>query len=89
MPRASIHVAGDCQCQPTPQYTQIPCLKLSTGQTQAPTSLGRLTIGAMFVWVLFENLGKGLYTFTGYAGFIHGYIEHGRALPCGRALWLL
>ena len=22
----------------------------------------RLTIGAMFLWVFFENLGKGLYT---------------------------
>ena len=27
----------------------------------------RLTIGAMFVWVFFENLGKGLYTPGGYA----------------------
>ena len=24
-------------------------------------ALVRLTIGAMFVWVFFENLGKGLY----------------------------
>ena len=28
----------------------------------------RLTIGAMFVSVFFENLGKGLYTPAGYAG---------------------
>ena len=27
----------------------------------------RLTIGAMFVGVFFENLGKGLYTPGGYA----------------------
>ena len=30
----------------------------------------RITIGAMFVWVFFENLGKGLYTPAGYAGLI-------------------
>ncbi|MCU1309083.1 MAG: hypothetical protein JWO20_208 [Candidatus Angelobacter sp.] len=35
----------------------------------------RLTIGAMFVWVFFENLGKGLYTPAGYAGLIRHYIE--------------
>src|SRR5215469_10766948 len=37
-------------------------------------ALVRLTIGAMFVWVFFENLGKGLYTPSGYAGLINGYI---------------
>lgn len=35
----------------------------------------RLTIGAMFVWVFFENLGKGLYTPGGYAGLINYYIK--------------
>jgi uncharacterized membrane protein YphA (DoxX/SURF4 family) len=35
----------------------------------------RLTIGAMFVWVFFENLGKGLYTPAGYAGLIDHYIK--------------
>ena len=28
-------------------------------------ALVRLTIGAMFVWVFFENLGKDLYTPSG------------------------
>jgi uncharacterized membrane protein YphA (DoxX/SURF4 family) len=37
----------------------------------------RLTIGALFVSVFFENLGKGLYTPAGYAGLIHGYIAKG------------
>jgi uncharacterized membrane protein YphA (DoxX/SURF4 family) len=36
----------------------------------------RLTIGAMFVWVFFENLHKGLYTPAGYAGLINYYIQH-------------
>ena len=39
----------------------------------------RLTIGAMFVWVFFENLGKGLYTPAGYAGLIHYYVQHDHA----------
>jgi uncharacterized membrane protein YphA (DoxX/SURF4 family) len=39
----------------------------------------RLTIGAMFVWVFFENLGKGLYTPRGYAGLINYYLQHDHA----------
>ncbi len=35
----------------------------------------RVTIGAMFVWVFFENLGKGLYTPSGYANLINYYIK--------------
>jgi uncharacterized membrane protein YphA (DoxX/SURF4 family) len=38
-------------------------------------SLMRLTIGSMFVWVFFENLGKGLYKPANYAGLIKFYIE--------------
>src|SRR3954454_5389918 len=47
-------------------------------QSQAANGLAivRLTIGAMFVWVFFENLGKGLYTPAGYAGLITYYIQH-------------
>src|SRR3989449_6072327 len=39
-------------------------------------ALVRVTIGAMFVWVFFENLGKGLYTPAGYAGLINYYIKN-------------
>jgi uncharacterized membrane protein YphA (DoxX/SURF4 family) len=35
----------------------------------------RITIGAMLVWVFFENLGKGLYSPAGYAGLINYYIK--------------
>ncbi len=38
-------------------------------------ALVRVTIGAMFVWVFFENLGKGLYTSWGYANLIHYYLK--------------
>jgi uncharacterized membrane protein YphA (DoxX/SURF4 family) len=42
-------------------------------------ALVRLTIGAMFVWVFFENLGKDLYTPSGYAGLIQDYVNNGHA----------
>jgi uncharacterized membrane protein YphA (DoxX/SURF4 family) len=38
-------------------------------------ALVRVTIGAMLVWVFFENLGKGLYTAGGYANLINYYIK--------------
>ena len=46
-------------------------------QPQAANGLAivRLTIGAMFLWVFFENLGKGLYTPAGYASLINYYIK--------------
>lgn len=46
-------------------------------QADAATGLAvvRVTIGAMFLWVFFENLGKGLYTAWGYANLINNYIK--------------
>jgi uncharacterized membrane protein YphA (DoxX/SURF4 family) len=46
-------------------------------QAQAANGLAivRVTVGAMFVWVFFENLGKGLYTAAGYAGLINYYLK--------------
>src|SRR3984885_4451184 len=46
-------------------------------QNEAANGLAivRVTIGSMFVWVFFENLGKGLYTPGGYAGLINYYIK--------------
>lgn len=56
----------------------------------APAATGlaliRVTIGAMFVWVFFENLHKGLYTPGGYAGLIHYYIEKGHAPAIWKAV---
>ena len=53
----------------------------ATNQPLAASGLAivRITIGAMLVWVFFENLGKGLYRPTGYAGLIHYYIQKGHA----------
>jgi len=42
-------------------------------------ALVRVTIGSMFVWVFFENLGKGLYAPTEYAGVINYYIKAGHS----------
>ena len=42
-------------------------------------ALVRLTIGAMFVWVFFENLGKDLYKPSNYANLINDYIQNGSA----------
>ncbi len=49
-------------------------------------ALVRVTIGAMFVWVFFENLGKGLYTPAGYAGLIRHYIDAGHAPAVWKAV---
>jgi len=42
-------------------------------------ALARIGIGAMFVYVFFENYGKGLYTPTGYAELIKWYAENSSA----------
>jgi uncharacterized membrane protein YphA (DoxX/SURF4 family) len=46
----------------------------------------RVTVGAMFVWVFFENLGKGLYTPGGYAGLINYYIAHSHSPAIWKAV---
>jgi uncharacterized membrane protein YphA (DoxX/SURF4 family) len=46
----------------------------------------RLTIGAMFVWVFFENLGKGLYSPAGYSGLINYYLQHDHAPAVWKAV---
>jgi len=59
-------------------------------QTHATKSVGgpaaanglaivRVTIGAMFVSVFFENMRKGLYRPEGYAGLINFYLKQGHA----------
>src|SRR6516225_6743471 len=62
--------------------TQLP--QNTSGSTVQPSArfglaLVRLTIGAMFIWVFFENLGKDLYKPANYAGLINDYIQNGSA----------
>jgi uncharacterized membrane protein YphA (DoxX/SURF4 family) len=46
---------------------------------QRGLAVARFAIGAMFVWVFFENYGKGLYTPGGYSDLITWYADHGGA----------
>jgi uncharacterized membrane protein YphA (DoxX/SURF4 family) len=46
----------------------------------------RVTIGAMFLWVFFENLGKGTYTTAGYAGVINFYIKSSHSPAVWKAI---
>ena len=57
-------------------------------QRQAANGLAvvRVTIGAMFVWVFFENLGKGLYTAWGYANLINYYLPKTHSPAAWKAL---
>ncbi|HEX5834082.1 MAG TPA: TQO small subunit DoxD [Pyrinomonadaceae bacterium] len=48
-------------------------------QAQIALAIMRLGLGSLFVWVFFENLGKGLYSPSGYSGLINHYIEKGQA----------
>ena len=59
-----------------------------TSHLQAANGLAliRLTIGAMFLWVFFENLGKGLYTPAGYAGLINYYLKASHAPAAWKAI---
>src|ERR1700731_3459270 len=57
-------------------------------QPQAANGLAivRVTIGAMFVWVFFENLGKGLYSPAGYAGLLNYYIKNSHSPAIWKAV---
>jgi uncharacterized membrane protein YphA (DoxX/SURF4 family) len=55
----------------------------------AGLALVRVTIGAMFVWVFFENLGKGLYTPSGYADLIDHYIKASHSPAAWKAVMSL
>src|SRR5215469_4162274 len=57
---------------------------------QGPAACGlamvRLIIGALFVSVFFENLGKGLYKPGEYAGLINYYIKSGHSPAAWKAV---
>jgi uncharacterized membrane protein YphA (DoxX/SURF4 family) len=46
-------------------------------RAQVALAITRLGLGCLFIWVFFENLGKGLYSPSGYSGLINYYIEKG------------
>ncbi|MGB7462097.1 MAG: DoxX family membrane protein [Candidatus Acidiferrum sp.] len=61
------------------------------GQSDAAKGLAlvRMTIGAMFVWVFFENLGKGLYSPSAYSDLINYYIQKGHSPAAWKAVMAL
>jgi len=60
-------------------------------QPHARMGLGlvRVTIGAMLVWVFFENLGKDLYVPSHYADFIRDLIENSQAPAAWKSVMAL
>ena len=52
-----------------------------TGPTLEQRALAvlRVALGALFIWVFFENLGKGAYSPAGYKGVIGYYLKNGHA----------
>src|SRR5579871_6621935 len=61
-------------------------VKVVSSQASSGLAIVRLTIGAMFVWVFFENLGKGLYTPSGYANLISFYIKQSHSPAVWKAV---
>ena len=61
------------------------------GQSDVANGLAlvRVTIGAMFVWVFFENLGKGLYSPSAYSDLINYYIQKGHSPGAWKAVMAL
>jgi uncharacterized membrane protein YphA (DoxX/SURF4 family) len=50
-----------------------------TDRAQRALAVMRVGLGAMFVWVFFENYGKGAYTAVGYKNVIDYYVKNGHA----------
>lgn len=76
----------------TTNATQAPNATASfVGQSDAANGLAlvRVTVGAMFVWVFFENLGKGLYSPSAYRDLINYYIQKGHSPAAWKAVMAL
>jgi len=65
---------------------QLAPQKISLPEPATGLALVRVIIGAMFVSVFFENLGKGLYRPAGYAGLINSYVKSSHAPAAWKAV---
>jgi uncharacterized membrane protein YphA (DoxX/SURF4 family) len=54
-------------------------VEMITHRALVALAILRLGLGSLFIWVFFENLGKGLYSASGYSGLVNYYIEKGHA----------
>jgi len=52
---------------------------IATSSEKRALAVLRLALGTLFVWVFFENLGKGAYTPAGYKGVIDYYVKNGHS----------
>jgi thiosulfate dehydrogenase [quinone] large subunit len=52
---------------------------IGTSRERRALMVLRVALGALFVWVFFENLGKGAYTPSGYKGVIDYYVKNGHS----------
>ena len=59
---------------------------IGVSREQRALAVLRVMLGAMFVWVFFENLGKGLYTPAGYKGLIEYYLKNGNSPAVWKAV---
>jgi len=59
---------------------------LAGHREQSALAILRVALGAMFIWVFFENLGKGAYTASGYKGVIDYYVKNGHAPAAWKAI---
>src|SRR3954451_24614050 len=59
---------------------------ITSGREQRALAVMRIALGAMFVWVFFENLGKGAYSPSGYKGVIDYYLKNGHAPAAWKAI---
>jgi uncharacterized membrane protein YphA (DoxX/SURF4 family) len=78
-----MRIRGKESDMPNTSSTQNVTGRLSSANGMA---IVRVTIGAMFVSVFFENLRKGLYTPAGYAGLINHYIRAGHSPAAWKAV---
>ena len=69
--------------------SSLPTMTTVQPQTGIGLAVVRVTIGAMFASVFFENLGKGLYRPAGYAGLIDYYLKQGHAPAAWKAVMSL
>jgi uncharacterized membrane protein YphA (DoxX/SURF4 family) len=51
----------------------------AAGSARIGMAIMRLGLGAMFIYVFFENLSKDLYSKDGYAGLINHYVQNSHA----------
>jgi hypothetical protein len=69
---------------PSPPHPRRSALALDGRQLVAAAL--RIALGALFLQVWIENLRKDLYTASGYAGLVRGYIRDGEAPEAWKTL---